>query len=99
MYLAPLRVKRKIQNLRIKIRMQLQKQKRNKNEADGHNAKPPPTDMQLMRTDNAPTKLAPTTSGPPGGMIGPPGPPTGNKFSAGDFLRKEGSLTFLRIHN
>ena len=53
------------------------------NESDGHNAKPPPTDMQLMRTDNAPTKLTPNPSGPPGDMMGPPGPPTGNKFSAG----------------
>ena len=52
-------------------------------ESDGHNVKPPPTDMQLMRTDNAPTKLTPNPSGPPGGMIGPPGPQTGNKFSAG----------------
>ena len=55
------------------------------NEDDGYNAKPPPTDMQLMggMSMNKPTLT--NSSSPSDIPTGPPLLPSGNKYSAGTF--------------
>ena len=53
------------------------------NESDGHNAKPPPTDMQLMggMNENKPTPIKATN---PSELPAGPSLPSGrNKYSAG----------------
>ena len=65
------------------------------NEADGLNAKPPPTDMQLISGSNSLGQPTVSANGPLSKMPSPPGPPAptgGNKFAAG---RDRQYLSFL----
>ena len=56
------------------------------NEDDGHNAKPPPTDMQLMGGTQMKTPVSTNNSSSSEIPAGPPLPLGGNKFSAGMFV-------------
>ena len=56
------------------------------NEDDGHNAKPPPTDMQLMGGAQMKKPVSTYNSSSSEIPAGPPLPLGGNKFSAGMFM-------------
>ena len=53
------------------------------NESDGHNSKPPPTDMQLMGGTNLNKPTLSNTANPSELPPGPPLPSGGNKYAAG----------------
>ena len=58
------------------------------NEDDGHNTKPPPTDMQLMGGMNSNKPILNNSNSLSDMSNGPPPPSGGNKYSAGEWLHK-----------